>query len=90
MSDSETENAFARPNDTVIERKLREQTVALLNKEGTSINSIRTAAEKVLKLPAGFFKDNVTWKAKSKAVVNDQIVSSGTPVVLLQCLIYSI
>ncbi|KKY26917.1 putative transcriptional [Phaeomoniella chlamydospora] len=73
MSDSESEGALARPSDSIIEKLLREQTRFLKAKEGTSVNTIRTAAEKALKLDAGFLRNDAIWKSKSKDVINDEI-----------------
>lgn len=74
MSDSEASSAPARPSDTAFEKTLNEQTDILVDENKATVNSIRTAAEKALGLESGFFKTDAEWKARSKEIINKQVV----------------
>lgn len=77
MSDSELSEASNTPipPDFELENSLRRE-VNRAAGEGPTLNQIRTASEKRLGLPAGFYKNDAVWKAKSKEVVQDQVVST--------------
>lgn len=74
MSDSDSDVAVSRPSVAKLEKTLRDQADKLIDKEGTSINTIRGAAENALGLSSGWFATNGKWKTESKRIVNDQIV----------------
>ncbi|RAH43683.1 putative transcriptional regulator [Aspergillus brunneoviolaceus CBS 621.78] len=78
-SESEPESAAGRPDipsDDALEQALRD-TVADIYKSGNleelTVKRVRLAAEKALKLDAGFFKTQGDWKARSEEVIRDQV-----------------
>ena len=77
MSDSELSEASHTPvpPDSEIEQSLRRE-VNRATKDGgdVTLRSDRTASEKKLGLPDGFYKGHETWKDRSKEVVHDQLV----------------
>lgn len=81
MSDSELSDApdMGIPPDFELENSLRrEVNRATAAAEDITLKIIRTASEKRLGLPEGFYRDHPVWKGKSKTIVHDQVVSSGS------------
>ena len=77
MSDSELSEASHTPvpPDHQLEQSLRREVVrATKVGDDVTIRKIRTASEKKLGLPDGFYKGHESWKEKSKEIVQDQIV----------------
>ena len=73
MSDSELSSAANIPADDEIERCLERVTRALVKDETQelTINVARSRAEKELGLDAGFLKNTLEWKDRSKKVIQD-------------------
>lgn len=67
------------PTDSELEQSLRNAVRTYLqNPHGAdaSVNSLRERVETELKLDEGFFKRD-EWKTKSKAIIQDEFVSSA-------------
>ncbi|KAK5115711.1 hypothetical protein LTR62_000800 [Meristemomyces frigidus] len=81
MSDSEVPDPVGIPADTEIEQCLSKVVRdALRIDEEISINVARSRAETILKLDSGFFKDDATWRAKSKQIVQATVEDPTSPV----------
>jgi len=69
------------PSDSTLEKQIRIE-VAKRFKYGTemtmTINQIRQAAEKSLGLEPSFYTNHSTWKAESKKIVRDEMVSGSS------------
>lgn len=77
MSDSELSDApsNATPSDSELGKSLRaELKKAASRSDEYSVTSVREASEKSLGLPAGFYKNHATWKAKSKEIITTESV----------------
>lgn len=78
MSDSDAEPAPALPPDAKIEQALRRLVRDLWlagDHDNLTVKRIRKSAEEQLRLPDDFFRDDSTWKDRSKTVITDQVVS---------------
>lgn len=77
MSGSELSDAPTRdaPSDKVLERALRKETARQSGEEDFTVNTIRKGAEEALALDVGFFLNDKTWKARSKTIIKDEMVS---------------
>jgi hypothetical protein len=77
MTDSELSEASRTPvpPDAEMEQSLRHEVVKA-TEAGVdfTLRQIRTASEKKLGLPEGFYKEHQSWKDKSKEIVQDEIV----------------
>ena len=77
MSDSESSLSTASPSPTVLEQALRQAVQNIYkrgNLEDLTVKRVRAAAEQDLQLTAGFYKENVTWKDKSKEIIESEVV----------------
>ena len=65
------------PSDATLEQALR-QAVQNVYKRGDleqlTVKRIRKAAEEDLDLEDGYFKQDTTWKVKSKAIIESEVV----------------
>ncbi|KAF4301575.1 hypothetical protein GTA08_BOTSDO10798 [Botryosphaeria dothidea] len=76
MSDSDAEPAPALPPDAKIEQALRRLVRDLWlagDHDNLTVKRIRKSAEEQLRLPDDFFRDDSTWKDRSKTVITDQV-----------------
>ncbi|KAK4574109.1 hypothetical protein LTR86_001870 [Recurvomyces mirabilis] len=81
MSDSELSEAVDLPTDVKITQCLQQVVRdGLKADEDITINLARSRAEKVLRLDADFFKNNPTWKAKSKEIIQATVEDPKSPV----------
>lgn len=66
-------------DDATIEKEIADAVHRIYNgPQDLTVNAVREAVEKKLKLDEGFLKDG-DWKAKSKELVHDTLVSSSHP-----------
>lgn len=79
MSDSSSVSVKL-PSNIQLEYALR-HAVQIVYKNGNvedlTIKRIRNAAEKNLDLEDGFFKNDATWKEKSKSIIQAEVVRVG-------------
>ena len=82
-------------SDTNLERSLRravEQKYSAGKQEEISVNAIRRASERELRLDEGFYvnggewgEGKVDWKTESKRVIKDEVVRLLRPVLPVAC-----
>jgi hypothetical protein len=78
-SDSELSSAPTIPSDATLEKGLRDAVAKVFktnNRDDLTVKRMRTAAEKALDLPEGFFKGDDRWKADSERIIKDEAVSN--------------
>ncbi|KAK3672167.1 hypothetical protein LTR78_007920 [Recurvomyces mirabilis] len=81
MSDSELSEAVDLPTDAKITECLQQVVRdGLKADEDITINLARSRAEKALALDAEFFKNNTTWKSKSKEIIQATVEDRQSPV----------
>ncbi|KAL4818081.1 hypothetical protein BDW67DRAFT_158503 [Aspergillus spinulosporus] len=75
-SEPDQSENLPHPSDKELEKALRE-TVAKIFKTGKmeelTVKRVRLAAEKTLQIEEGFFKSNGDWKARSDAIIKDEV-----------------
>jgi hypothetical protein len=86
MSDSEPSpqsSPVAAPSGTALAAALRNAVERIFNAGdlgGLTVKRVRSAAEKQLKLPEGFFKEHPKWGGRSKEIIKTEAVSSASNV----------
>jgi len=74
---SDTEASITIPSDDTLRRALRHAVGEVYrtgNLEELTVKRIRSAAEKDLDLPAGFYKADFRWKGESDRVIKQETV----------------
>ena len=82
MSESElsTPADAPAPTDADIEAALRRVVrAALKDGKDITVNTARTQAEEELDLDTGFFKDDATWKQRSRDIINAAVEQPSSP-----------
>jgi hypothetical protein len=88
MSDLELSpqsSPVAAPSGTALAAALRDAVERIFNAgdlSGLTVKRVRSAAEKQLKLPEGFFREHPKWKGKSKEIIEAEAVSIASNVLL--------
>lgn len=74
-SDLSEESKTPTPPDSELEKALRHEVITAQKKEiDFSYKYIRTAAETKLGLTPNFYKSHEDWNARSKAIIEEQMV----------------
>jgi len=70
------------PSDDILETALRDQVSAAKRADAVhelTVNKVRAAVEEALDLNEGFFKSHVTWKDRSKDIIQRAVVCPYRP-----------